>query len=109
MQVFGQHNNRITVTCISECSLNNVGNTEKLQAKLLVQFRGYLSFPLMFSLNLLNSVTKIFVITVKRLETCHPATSCVRDQDAITAPATYVRARIFKLNPIHASLIYQSN
>ena len=38
----------------------------------------------MFSLNSVNSVTKIFVITVKGLE---PATSCVADQDAITAPA----------------------
>ena len=37
----------------------------------------------MFSL---NSVTKIFVITVKGLE---PATSCVRDQDVITAPARH--------------------
>ena len=34
----------------------------------------------------LNSVTKIFVITVKGLE---PTTSCVRDQDAITAPARH--------------------
>ena len=48
----------------------------------------------MFSLNLLNSVTKLFVITVKGLK---PAISCVRDQDATTA----------KFNPIHASVIYQ--
>ena len=39
------------------------------------------SFSQMFSL---NSVTKIFVITVKGLE---PAISCVRDQDATTEPA----------------------
>ena len=38
----------------------------------------------MFSLNSLNSVTKIFVIAVKGLE---PATSCVRDQDATRAAA----------------------
>ena len=38
----------------------------------------------MFSL---NSVTKIFVITVKGLE---PATSCVRDQEATTVPARHM-------------------
>ena len=43
-------------------------------------------------------MTKIFVITVKWLE---PATSCVRDQDATTVPAIW----IFKLSPIHASMI----
>ena len=31
------------------------------------------------------------------------ATSCVRNQDATTAPARHVRGRIFKLSPIHAS------
>ena len=36
----------------------------------------------------------------KRAQTCHPATSCVRDQDATTAPAR-------QLSPIHASVIYQ--
>ena len=41
----------------------------------------------MFSLNLLDSVTKIFVITVKGLE---PATPCARDQDPTTAPARHV-------------------
>ena len=50
-------------------------------------------------------IQKIFVITVKGLE---PATSCIRDQDATTAPATHVCGdRIFKLTPIHASAIYQ--
>ena len=39
------------------------------------------------------SVTKIFVITV---------TSCVRDQDATTAPPRHVGHRILKLTPIHA-------
>ena len=56
----------------------------------------------MFSL---NSVTKIFATTVKGLE---PATSCVRNQDTTTAPdTTHVRDRVFKLSPIHASVIYQ--
>ena len=41
----------------------------------------------MFSLNSANSVTKIFVITVKGLK---PATSCVRDQNATTAPARHM-------------------
>ena len=41
----------------------------------------------MFSLNSANSVTKIFVITVKGLE---PATSNIRDQDATTAPARHM-------------------
>ena len=41
-----------------------------------------------FFLNVsLNSVTKIFVITVKGLE---PATTCVRDQDAATAAARHM-------------------
>ena len=41
----------------------------------------------MFSVNSENSVTKIFVITVKGLE---PAISCVRDQDATTEPARHI-------------------
>ena len=40
----------------------------------------------MFSLNSLNSVTKIFVITVKGHE---PATSCVKDQDVAKALARH--------------------
>ena len=35
----------------------------------------------MFTMNSANSMTKMFVITVKGLV---PATSCVRDQDAAT-------------------------
>ena len=44
----------------------------------------------------------------KRAWTCHPATSCVRDQDATTAPARH-RWEAASLNwaPIHASVIYQ--
>ena len=41
----------------------------------------------MFSLDLLNSVTKIFLITVKGFK---PAISCVGDQDATTAPARFM-------------------
>ena len=50
----------------------------------------------MFSLNSPNSVTKIFVITVKGLK---PATSSVRGQDATTVLARhmYVKGRISKL------------
>ena len=55
-------------------------------------------------MNSLNPVTKIFVITVKGLE---PATSCVREQDATTVLARHICERIFKLNPIRASVIYQ--
>ena len=44
-------------------------------------------FFLNVSPNSLNSVTKIFLITVKGLK---PATSCVRDQDATTAPARHM-------------------
>ena len=41
-----------------------------------------------FFLNLsANSVTKIFVITVKGLE---PVISCARDQDAIIVPALHM-------------------
>ena len=58
-----------------------------------------------FSLNVPpNSVTKIFVITVKGLE---PVTSCVRDQDASNANKTHVRDRIFKLSTIHALVIFR--
>ena len=53
----------------------------------LITFRCIGVFPKMFSL---NSVTKIFVITVKVLE---PATSCVRDHDATIAPAKDARER----------------
>ena len=49
-------------------------------------------------------MTIIVVITVKGFE---PAISCVRDQDAATAPARHVRDRVFKLTLIHASVIYQ--
>ena len=57
-----------------------------------------------FFLNVsLNSVTKIFVITVKGLE---PATS-KRPVYYHSASKTHVRDRIFKLTPIHASVIYQ--
>ena len=41
----------------------------------------------MFSLNLLKSVTKIFVIAVTGFK---PVTACVRDQDATTAPARHM-------------------
>ena len=41
----------------------------------------------MFSLNSANSVTKVFVITVKGIK---PPTFCVRDQDATTAPARHM-------------------
>ena len=41
----------------------------------------------MFSLNSLNSVTRIFRITVKGFE---PSISCVRDQDATTAPERHM-------------------
>ena len=49
------------------------------------------------------SVTKIFA-----LKGLKPATSCVRDQNATTGPARHVRDRIFKLIPIHASVIIRS-
>ena len=45
----------------------------------------------MFSLNSLNSVRKIFVITVKGFE---PATSCARDPDAYhSISKTHVETR----------------
>ena len=40
----------------------------------------------------------------RRTQTGHPATSCARDQNA---RKTHLRDRIFKLSPIHASVIYQ--
>ena len=58
----------------------------------------------MFSLNSANSMTKILVITVKGFK---PASSCVRNQDATTAPAKHVRDRIFILSLINFAVIYQ--
>ena len=46
-----------------------------------------MEFFLNVSLNLLNSLTKIFVITIKGLK---PTASCVRDQDAITVPPRHM-------------------
>ena len=54
-----------------------------------------------FSLNSLNSVTKIFVI--KRTRTCHLL--CKRPGCDHSASKTHVRDRIFKLTLIHASVI----
>ena len=49
---------------------------------------GHCECAVEFFLNVsLNSVTNIFVITIKGLE---PATSCVRDKDATTAPARHM-------------------
>ena len=56
----------------------------------------------MFSLNSMNSMTKI---TVKML--FKPATSCVRDEDVTTELAKQVTERISKLARKHASVIYQ--
>ena len=63
------------------------------------QSRYFFSFTDLFefSLNIFTEFSdKIFVITVKWLE---PATT--------TVPARHVPDRIFKLIPIHASVIYQ--
>ena len=61
----------------------------------------------MFSLNSLKSVTKIFVMLVKGVQTCHLATSCVRSQDAPTVPAeTHVRDMLIKWIQSHALVIY---
>ena len=46
------------------------------------------SFPKCFSLNSLSSVTKMY--DIKRTRTCHPATSCVRNQHATTVPARHM-------------------
>ena len=53
----------------------------------VILFYRSIELSLNVSLNLLNSVTKIVAITVKGFE---PATSCVRDKDASTAPARHV-------------------
>ena len=65
-------------------------------------------FPKCFSLNSANSVTKK-IMTLKGLEPLprDQATSCIRDQHGTTAPVRHVRDWIFKLSPIHASVIYQ--
>ena len=44
----------------------------------------------------------------KTVRTCNSVTSCVRDQDATAVPAkTQVKDMIFKLSPIHVSLIFR--
>ena len=44
----------------------------------------------------------------KRTRTCHTTASCERDQDDSIAPTRHTcRDRIFKLNPIHASVIFR--
>ena len=61
----------------------------------------------MVSLNSLNSVAKIFVITVKGFEHATSHLLCKRPGCYHSASKTHVRDRIFKLSPIHASVIYQ--
>ena len=47
-----------------------------------------------FSLNVFTEFTEFSDKNIchynKRAQTCHPATSCVRDQDAITVPARHM-------------------
>ena len=73
-----------------------------MEGNLTIQTASMDFFPNVF-IEFAEFSDKIFVITVKGLKL---ATSCVRDQDATTVPA-HVRDRIFKLNPIHALVIYQ--
>ena len=43
----------------------------------------------------------------KRVRTCKPTTSCVRDQNATTVPTRHMWERgYFEMSPIHASVIY---
>ena len=61
------------------------------------------SFSRTFSVNSLNSVTKIFVI--KRAQSYHLL--CKRLGCYHSASKTHVRDRNFNMSPIHASVIYQ--
>ena len=58
--------------------------------------------PIEFSLNVFTDFAELSDKNIcyysKRAQMCHPATSYTRNQ---------VRERIFKLSPIHASMIYQ--
>ena len=70
-----------------QCMLGDAGNKQAVRM-LLECILVYLSFPKMFSLNSANSVTKIFVITVKGLE---PATQPpLVYQDATTVSARHM-------------------
>ena len=78
--------------------------------KMYVSFHGVWNPDMIeFTLNIFTEFSefndKNIVITVKGLK---PSTCCVRDQDATctTVLARHVRDKIFKLTPIHASLIY---
>ena len=60
----------------------------------------------MFSLNSLNSVTKIFVITVNRGLNLPPShLLCKKPGCYHSTSKTHVRDRIFKSGPIHVSVI----
>ena len=43
----------------------------------------------------------------QRAQNCHTVTSCVRDQDSTQCQQDTRRDRIFKLSPIHASVIFK--
>ena len=60
----------------------------------------------MFSLNLPNSVTKIFVITVKGLKPDTQPPLALETRMLPQCQQNTCRDRIFKLSPIHASVIY---
>ena len=63
-------------------------------------------FPKCFSLNSLNSVTKNYDIK-KDSNLPHSHLLCKRPACYHSASKTHVRDWIFKLSPIHASVIYQ--
>ena len=77
---------RVKLICLNYTKLENINFDGNGRRCLQVS----LEFFLNVSLNSVDSVTKIFVITVKKAQTCHSATSCVRDQDATTAPARHM-------------------
>ena len=58
-------------------------------------------------IKLTGDVLKSFTELAEFNDKNNAGSSCVRDQDATTAAATHIKDMIFKLNQIHASVIYQ--
>ncbi len=76
---------KITITG-SRANRLNRGLTADFNSVISIQSYESVQFFLNVSQNSANSVTKIFVITVKRLK---PATSSLRDQGVSTVPARH--------------------
>ena len=92
-----------------ETCINRAVVTERIgrlsAAMEIVTLHLLLEFFLNISLVSMNSVTKVFVITLKWARTCHLLPK--RPGYHHSTNKTRVRDRTFKFSPIHASVMYQ--